>query len=64
MSASLGWAAAFKKGAQPGLGPAHLYWDGNIPVEKFTNLPFILEADLFDTPENRVITSGWLSLRF
>jgi hypothetical protein len=35
----------------------------NYLVEKFTNLPFNLKEDLFDTPENRVITSGWLSLR-
>ena len=42
---------------------ASLTFDGHDPVEKFTNLPFSLKGDLFDTPENRVITSGWLSLR-
>jgi hypothetical protein len=41
---------------------ASLTFDGDDPVEKFTNLPFSLKGDLFDTPENRVITSGWLSL--
>ena len=39
---------------------ASLSFDGHDPVEKFTNLPFSLKGDLFDTPENRVITSGWL----
>jgi hypothetical protein len=41
---------------------ASLIFDGYDPVEKFTILPFSLKGDLFDTPENRVITSGWLSL--
>jgi hypothetical protein len=43
---------------------ASLVFGGDNPVEKFTNLPFNSEGDLFDTAENRVITSGWLKPAF
>ncbi len=39
-------------------GGASLSLLGKNAVEKFTNLPSIWTVDVFDTPENRVITSG------
>jgi hypothetical protein len=43
---------------QPILISWHLYVYGWDSVEKFTKSPSILHVTLFDTPENRVITSG------
>jgi hypothetical protein len=63
MSGPFGFPPAFKRGrTTPAQAGASLISDGRNLVEKITILPFTLEGDLFDTPENRVITSGWLPL--